>query len=262
MSKYSELVYMITDLLKLFSDDSVYTEDHIIYLLDTTRAYLLEQKYGNDSRKEMSRDNLQTIEITFEESEPIENLDQCFNQDFQYKSKCKIPSLMRRNWLSVKLKNFNYVLQYVSPERFEYVGFDRYGIKMAYCTIGYDGYVYIKTPIVINEEGEKEHLKLTETKLLITALFGSPREVVNFRCGEKQCKPEEQCPADECSILNKDFPIENELIQQLIEIITTKLAAAIYKPADPQNNSTDDMASIQAFIRQAMKDKFVKETQS
>ena len=66
MSKYSELVYMITDLLKLFSDDSVYTEDHIIYLLDTTRAYLLEQKYGNDSRKEMSRDNLQTIEITFE----------------------------------------------------------------------------------------------------------------------------------------------------------------------------------------------------
>ena len=116
--------------------------------------------------------------------------------------------------------------------------------------------------VEINEEGEKEHLKLTETKLLITALFGSPREVVNFRCGEKQCKPEEQCPADECSILNKDFPIENELIQQLIEIITTKLAAAIYKPADPQNNSTDDMASIQAFIRQAMKDKFVKETQS
>ena len=258
MSKYSELVYMITDLLKLFSDDSVYTEDHIIYLLDTTRAYLLEQKYGNDSRKEMSMDNLQTIEITFEESEPIENIDQCFNQDFQYKSKCTIPSLMRRNWLSVKLKNFNYMLQYVSPERFEYVGFGRYGIKMAYCTIGYDGYVYIKTPIIINEKGEKEHIKLTETKLLITALFGSPRDVVNFKCDSETC-PVEGC---DCSVLDKNFPIEDELVQQLIEIITTKLAAAIYKPADPQNNSTDDMASIQTFIRQAMKDKFVKDTQS
>lgn len=252
MSKYSELVYMITDLLKLFSDDSVYTEDHIIYLLDTTRAYLLEQKYGNDSRKEMSRDNLQSITVEIEKSEPISNVDQCFNQSFQYKSKCKIPSLMRRNWMSVRLDSFNYLLQYVSPERFEYVGFGRYTGKMAYCTVGYDGYIYIKTPIV-----DEEQMELPKTTLTLTALFGSPREVVNFRCGDT-------CPAEgcECNVLEREFPIENELVQQLIEIVTTKLAAAIYKPADPQNNSTDDMASIQQFIRNAMKDKFVKDTQS
>ena len=46
MSKYSELVYMVNDLLKLISDDSVFTEDHIIYLLDTTRSFLLKQKYN------------------------------------------------------------------------------------------------------------------------------------------------------------------------------------------------------------------------
>lgn len=258
MTKYSELVYMVTDLLKLFSDDSTYTEDHIIYLLESTRAYLLEQKYGNDSRKSVSYDDLQTIEVTIKSSDNPYGIDTCYSNGYQYKSECKIPSLMRRNLVTVKLKGnlFSTLLQYVTPERFEYVGFNRFTSKnMAFCTIGNDGYLYVKTA---SKQNDGQPLIPIGSTLQITSLFGSPREAALFRCNSKSC-PTEGC---DCDILEKDFPIEGELIYQLIEIVTTKLAAAIYKPADPQNNSTDDMASIQQFIRNAMKDKFVKETQS
>ena len=44
MSTYRELIYMSKDLLKLKSDDSYYTNEHILFLLDKVRAVLLEQK--------------------------------------------------------------------------------------------------------------------------------------------------------------------------------------------------------------------------
>lgn len=257
---------MVTDLLKLFSDDSTYTEDHIIYLLESTRAYLLEQKYGNDSRKSVSYDDMQTIDVTVKEVTNQYGIDTCYSNGYQYKSACMIPSLMRRNLVTVKMKDdmFSRILQYVTPERFEYVGFNRFTNKnMAYCTIGNDGYLYIKTYSKIKTDSTEE--EPTEEKpmeingtISITSLFGSPKDAALFSCNGTTCKIDKA----DCNILNKVFPIEAELIYQLVEIVTTKLAQAIYKPADPQNNSTDDMASIQQFIRNAMKDKFVKETQS
>jgi hypothetical protein len=45
MTTYKELVYMVLDELKAKSDDFYYTEDHIIFLLEKYRAFLLKQKY-------------------------------------------------------------------------------------------------------------------------------------------------------------------------------------------------------------------------
>jgi hypothetical protein len=45
MTTYRELVYMVLDELKAKSDDFYYTEDHIIFLLEKYRAFLLKQKY-------------------------------------------------------------------------------------------------------------------------------------------------------------------------------------------------------------------------
>ena len=45
MQTFRELVYMVMDELKLYSDDSNFTEDHIIMLLVKYRAFLLKQQY-------------------------------------------------------------------------------------------------------------------------------------------------------------------------------------------------------------------------
>nr|DAU83961.1 MAG TPA: Structural protein [Crassvirales sp.] len=47
MSTYREIVFMIMDELKLSSDDSYFTEDHIIFLASKYRAFLLKQRYSD-----------------------------------------------------------------------------------------------------------------------------------------------------------------------------------------------------------------------
>jgi len=42
MSTFKEIVYLALEELKLTSDDSYYTEDHILFLLNKYRAFLLK----------------------------------------------------------------------------------------------------------------------------------------------------------------------------------------------------------------------------
>ena len=42
MSTYRELVYLVLDELKLVSDDSTFTEDHVVFLLNRYRTFLLK----------------------------------------------------------------------------------------------------------------------------------------------------------------------------------------------------------------------------
>ena len=50
MSTYRELVYLVLDELKGTSDDFTYTEEHIMFLLSKSRAFLLKQKYNDIMR--------------------------------------------------------------------------------------------------------------------------------------------------------------------------------------------------------------------
>ena len=46
MATYRELIYSVLDRIKAMSDDSIITEDHVIFTIDKVRAALLYQKYG------------------------------------------------------------------------------------------------------------------------------------------------------------------------------------------------------------------------
>ena len=63
MSTYRELVYLCLDELKLHSDDAVFTEDHVIFLLNKYRAYALQQKYSKTLEGVNNR-NYQTIQVS------------------------------------------------------------------------------------------------------------------------------------------------------------------------------------------------------
>ena len=51
---YREIVYSILDLLKQSSDDSFYTEEHVLFLVSKMRATILKQTYAN-IKKEIQR---------------------------------------------------------------------------------------------------------------------------------------------------------------------------------------------------------------
>ena len=60
MSTYRQLTYLVLDEAKGLSDDFTYTEDHIIFLLDTYRSFLLKQRYS-DVKKVIPDSNYQNI---------------------------------------------------------------------------------------------------------------------------------------------------------------------------------------------------------
>ena len=57
---YNELIYMVLDELKLSSDDSYYTPDHVIFLLVKYRSFLLKQRYS-DIKKQIPDSDYQSI---------------------------------------------------------------------------------------------------------------------------------------------------------------------------------------------------------
>jgi hypothetical protein len=53
--------------------------------------------------------------------------------------------------------------------------------------------------------------------------------------------------------MDAEFPLEADLIPQMIELIVKELLGVNYRPKDNVNDSSDDLADIAAFVRRNMK---------
>jgi hypothetical protein len=69
---------------------------------------------------------------------------------------------------------------------------------------------------------------------------------------------------EDCSDLEYDdkFPIEEALIPNLLELVVKDILGSTLRPKDRDDNASDDLANISAFIRQNMKDRYVKDTKT
>ena len=56
MATFKELTYLVLDKLKLNSDDSSFSEEHVLFMLNTYRTFLLKQRYS-DIKKKMPESN-------------------------------------------------------------------------------------------------------------------------------------------------------------------------------------------------------------
>ena len=254
MSKVSELVSMVTDLVKIMSDDSTINEDHVIYLMDIYRAFLLKQRYEKDPKKIIPESNYQTIEVTFVETNYSHSVDVCSattcttNEDGSENCTCTvgdtkilvsntdIPNIMAIGIPKIYLTQglFNYSFSKVPMSRFEVVGYNKWLSNFIYWTIGPDNKIYMKSA------SNKCYKNIKTAK--ISAIFES------FRSDDLD--------------LDDEFPIEESLIPNLIELVVKDVLGAAYRPKDKDNNASDDLANIAAFIRQNMKDRYVKDTQT
>lgn len=243
MSTYRELVYMVNDEVKLLSDDSTYTEDHILFLLKKYRTYLIEQKYKAE-KDIINDDNKQRICI---ELETVNTDDPCGTGSY-LKSVDKIPSQMSIG----KLKIFNIdgfpldMVAFIPFERFPYIGHNKYLKKIIYCAKGYDGYLYFDNS---NPQG------MYLNKIIIDGIFEDPEEAEKMQC---KCDDELQNDND-CDVMDKKFPIEGELIPLLIQSVVKELIGAAYRPKDIYNNALDDLSDLASFIRRNVKSQLNKQ---
>lgn len=112
---YRELVYMCLDEIKLASDDSYITEDHILFLISKYRAFLLRQKYDKTTLP-VAESNYQKIKVS------IDSI---------------IPDVMGiakpRVYVGEGAAKVSYT--FVTPHRFEFVSNNRILKPISYCTI-------------------------------------------------------------------------------------------------------------------------------
>ena len=224
MSKYKELVYMVLDELKLLSDDSQITEDHVIFLLSKYRSLILRKTYS-DIRKQVPLDNYQTIcldliQVPAISGEPCEG-------GIYLRSKEKVPILMNIGVPRVyPIDYYQGEITYVSRERMKYVGFNKYLQNVIYCSIGPDNYLYFKS-------SNPQYLYLEKVKF--TGVFMDSTSV-----SELSCEGSEEI----CDIMDRDFPIEDSLVQVIIELVVKELSGSIYRPDDEKNDAKDNLTNL------------------
>lgn len=224
MSTYRELIYMCLDSLKLSSDDSYFTEEHILFLLGKYRGFLLKQRYS-DVKKDIPESNYQTVCLDLIEVPAIPD-EECEGGSY-LRSKETIPYLMKIG--SPKVYPIDYFqggnITLVSMQRMRYVGFNRWLPNIIYASFGPDNHIYFKS-------GNPQFLYMQRARL--TGIFEDPEKAAEYECDREESD-------SACDLLDVEMPIEEALIPPLIELVVKELIGAVYRKEDTVNNANDEM---------------------
>lgn len=88
-------------------------------------------------------------------------------------------------------------------------------------------------------------------KIKVSGIFNDIEEANKYLC----CK----CEDSDCDILDTDFPIQGDMVPQLIEFTVKELLGFEYHQQDDVNNSKDDLADLVSYIRQNAKSPLQKQ---
>lgn len=225
MQTFRELVYMVIDELKLYSDDASFTEDHIIFLLNKARAFILKQRYS-DIKKVIPNSNYQDLCIEVSSTDIIPEIKP--DNSFCLKSNKEVPLLLPFGLVRIYTDEY-YAgeITYITKDRMRYVGYNKYLSNIIYCSTSSNKHLYLKS----NNDISKI------TKLHFYGIFQDCVLASEYECNK------------EYNVLDRIFPLEDSLISNLIEIVVKELLGSIYNPEDKQNNADDNLSDIQVSKR-------------
>ena len=241
MALLREIVYYCLDAVKSSNGDSDITEEHVIFLANHYRLFLIEQKKKKEGESSLSSSNEQTICIDLEKVNAIPGLEYC-NSTY-LRSVQEIPELMSKDSVKVNLTDyFNIMTSFVTKDRFKYVGHNKYLRNIIYCTLGPDNHIYFNG-------ANTQFLYLKKAK--VTGIFEDA-----VKAGELAC---DQNGNSNCDILDKEFPIEADLLPQMLELMIKELLGINYRPKDAFNSAADELSDIASFVRRNMKSQMAKQ---
>lgn len=236
-----ELVYIILDLAKAAtSDDSFYTEEHVIFLCKKYRSFLLNKEKEKNkgisdsfSDMEMQQLCLDLEKATFFNGTPC--VGNCY-----LRSVNPIPKIIEGS--IPKIYPIDYYqgthINYVSKDKMRYVGTNKYLHNIIYASLGPDYHLYLTS-----SNHQFKYLK----KLHISAVF---EDFDSVELSNEEANDD---------VLDMVFPIREHLVPPLIELVVKELVGAAYRPADTNNNASDDLSDIIAWVRRNMKNSIQKQ---
>ena len=225
-----ELVYSILDLLKVSSDDSFWTEEHIIFLCKKYRSFLIkkEQDKEKGSQDIVSDFEYQQICLDLEKVPAIDG-EPC-TEGYYLRTIQKIPKILEGTQPRVYPLDYyqGINITYVSRDRMRYVGTNPYLQNILYTSIGPDLHLYLNS-----NNSQFLYLK----KLRMSAIFEDIDEAAGLLCnsdGESQS----------CDVLDMEFPIRDYLVPPLIELVVKELSGNFLRRPDEINNAKDDQPDV------------------
>lgn len=235
MATFRELVYLVSDEMKNISDDSIINNEHILFVLDKYRAYIIKQYYDNIKRK-IPSSLYQTICLNLEEYD--DGICSCG----YLRSIENVPDLMTTGSVTFLTKGIvNPKITNVSQERFKYAGNGKYAGNTIYANINERLYLKSNNPLFMNLE-----------KIEMRGIFEDSAKASELACekdnGNLSCDP-----------LDNEFPLEAALIPSVVELTLKELLGALYRPEDNENNANDDLSDIRNFITRNMKNNFQRQ---
>lgn len=221
---YNELIYMVLDELKLSSDDSYFTPDHVIFLLVKYRSFLLKQRYS-DIKKQIPDSDYQSICLDLIEVPAISG-EPCEGSSY-LRSKNKVPTtMMIGNPRVYPMDFYQGEITYISRDRMRYVGYNKFLRNIIYCSKAPDGYLYFKS-------WNPQFLHLE--RIRFSAIFEDAKEASELAC------PEESGTI--CRLEDKEFPIEDALVPVLVSLVVQELAGPRDSDKDKDNDANDNLSA-------------------
>lgn len=226
-----EIVYACLDLAKAAtSDDSFWTEDHIIFLLKKYRSFLIkkEQEKQRATTDIASEFEYQQICLDLEKVPAIDG-EPCTGGYYLRTAK-KIPKILEGNQPRVYPIDFyqGINISYVPRDKMRYVGTNKFLQNIIYVSLGPDLHLYLNS-------NNPQFLYLK--KLRMSAVFEDFDEISSYLCNDDGS-------SISCDVLDEVFPIREYLVPTLIELVVKELTSAKYQPVDDKNNASDDMSKI------------------
>lgn len=226
-----EIVYMVLDLAKTAtSDDSFWTEDHVIFLLKKYRSFLIkkEQEKQRATTDIASEFEYQQICLDLEKIPAIDG-EPCTGGYYLRTTK-KIPKILEDNQPRVYPIDFyqGINISYVPRDRMRYVGTSKFLQNIIYVSLGPDLHLYLNS-------SNPQFLYLK--RLRMSAVFEDFDEMANYLC-------DDDGSSMACDVMDEVFPIREYLVPTLMELVVKELTSAKYQPVDDKNNASDDMSKV------------------
>lgn len=216
-----EIIYDIRERLNLHSDDLTITNEYLSYTIDKYRAVFLKNKYSKLSRK-IPNVNKQRIELTMTPLQVGSYVGSVL------KSSESIPSLLNSEVLDnlVMLSNGSleaFPMNYVSMERFNYSAIeDPFTRNYIFGTIKEDNKLYLKS--------WDNTISLMENAYL-WGTFRTPEDAWLL-------SPDYSAALD--FNIDEEYPLEDELVADIIRTLVKDLLIQYDVPTDDKNNANDD----------------------
>ena len=226
MAKYNEIVSMVLDKLKVTTDDSTFTEEHIIFLAGRYRSFLLKQRYYSDLKKPIPESNYQTLCLELENAMDVEGIP-C--NGYHLQSKQELPTLIPIGNTRVYPTEsiFSNHITMISTDRLKVVGGNKWTQNIIYGAWGPSNRLLLKS-----DNPQFLYLK----HVTVRGIFENAEEASELECNNGGNK--------ECDILDRNFPLEDALIAPLIELVTKDLVPSITAPEDKDNNADDGLSGV------------------